>query len=194
MYMQAMRGSLQIALDYANKVIEIAHSADGCGYAELVLQEFRKNKDAVRQDRAVILRLMGTYDEALKEFEDILAAEEDYECLIQTSYLKHLMEDESGALEYACRAKRIESPGIHEPSYGAFQLGGFNTLPNAYRLWLLKVDAGSVGPASSSVAGMSSVQPPPEACTERALPARTPIHLRPLYTPKCPHLHICKVA
>ena len=186
MYMQAMRGSLQIALDYANKVIEIAHSADGCGYAELVLQ--------VRQERAVILRLMGTYDEALKEFEDILAAEEDYECLIQTSYLKHLMEDESGALEYARRAKKIEPPRIHEPSYGPFLLGGFKTLPNAYRLWLLKVDAGSVGPASSSVAGMSSVQPPPEACTERALPARTPIHLRPLYTPKCPHLHICKVA
>jgi tetratricopeptide (TPR) repeat protein len=187
MYMQAMRGSLQIALDYANKMIEIAHSADGCGYAELVVQEYRENKDLVRQERAVILRLMGRYDEALKEFEDILATEEDYECLIQTSYLKHLMEDESGALEYARRAKKIEPPEICKTSYGAFRLSGFKTLPNEYRLWLLKVDAGSVGPASSSVAGMSSVQPPPEACTERALPARTPIHLRPLYTPNCHH-------
>ena len=84
MYTQAMKGNNQIALELANTLVEDIQN------------------EYARQERAVILRLMGKYAEALKEFDDVLASGEDYECLIQASYIKNLMGDESGALEYAC--------------------------------------------------------------------------------------------
>jgi tetratricopeptide (TPR) repeat protein len=138
MYTQAMKGSHQIGLDYANILLQIIQHAYGCWYDESTVQVFRKNEELVRQERAVILRLMGKYEEALREFDDLLAHGEDYECLIQMSYLKHLMGDKSGALEYARQAKKIESPEVDKPGYGAFVLG-FKALPDEYRQWLRSV-------------------------------------------------------
>lgn len=129
MYTQATKGRHQRALDYAEKLIQISQGA--------------KEQFIFRQERAVTWRLMGKHEDAHKEFDDILLANgETYELLIQTSYLKHLMEDKRGALEYALRAKKFLECH-HELSttsgYGAFTLG-FKALPNDYRQWLWNVD------------------------------------------------------
>lgn len=49
------------------------------------------------------------------------------------------MQNESGALEFARRAKRLESPDSSEPGHVAFKLI-FRTLPGKYLQWLLGVD------------------------------------------------------
>ena len=130
-------------LDNAETLLENIRHAIECGHDEAVVQAFRNKENFVRQERAVILRLMGKYAEALKELRDLLTNGEDYECLIQLSYLMHLMKDKSGALEYACRAKRLDAPwlarGLDRPGMCAFVLG-FKALPDAYRQWLLNVD------------------------------------------------------
>ena len=141
--MQALRGCHQISLDNAETLLENIRHAIECGHDEAVVQAFRNKENFVRQERAVILRLMGKYAEALRELRDLLTSGGDYECLIQLSYLLHLMKDESGALEYACRAKRLDAPwlarGLDRPGMCAFVLG-FKALPDAYRQWLLNVD------------------------------------------------------
>lgn len=138
MYTQAMQGCHAVALDYANKMIEFNQNAfkplvEGfsCEYVELYL----------RQERAVIFRLMGKWDEALKEFEHLLDVEEKYACLIQVSYLKSLRGDTNGALDYARRAKKEFEcdEQSHSPGHGAFSLG-FKALPNEYRKWIFNVD------------------------------------------------------
>jgi tetratricopeptide (TPR) repeat protein len=105
MYTQAMKASHQVALDYANTMIDVIQNAYESRCDKSQEPVFFKEEEFIKQERAVILRLMGKYDEALREFDDLLTLEESYECLIQTSYLKHLMEDKGGALEYALRAK-----------------------------------------------------------------------------------------
>jgi len=85
----------------------------------------------LRQEKAVIFRLMGKWKEALEEFVHLLDVQEDYDFLIQVSYLKRLMQDESRALDYARRAQKIcqgeeqlRSPS-HRPSVSVL-----NTLMN----------------------------------------------------------------
>jgi hypothetical protein len=95
--MQALRGCHQISLDNAETLLENIRHAIECGHDESVVQAFRNKESFVRQERAVILRLMGKYAGALKELRDLLTNGEDYECLIQLSYLMHLMKDKSGA-------------------------------------------------------------------------------------------------
>lgn len=183
MYTQAMKGSLQIALDYANKLIEVTQNKDGCELDESRLQACKEREEFLRQERGVIYRLMGNYKEALTDFHHILAIREDYECLIQMSYLKDLMEDKSGALDYARRAKKVQGDAdLDRPGRGAFCLG-FKALPDEYRHWLLNVDEGSWA-SSSSVWGSISVQLPKEVCSENAktaLPATQQAEL-----PSCP--------
>lgn len=144
----AMKGSHLIALEYVNKM-------QTC---------FKHGNVVYMPDRwvngAIILRLMGKYGEALKLFDGMLANGEDYECLIQASYLKYLMEDKSGALEYARRAKKVESPETNMPGYGAFSLG-FKALPDQYRQWLLNV-VDITGASSSSIWDVLTVQLPKE--------------------------------
>lgn len=138
MYTQAMQGCHPVALDYANKMIEVNQNAFkplvqgySCEYVELYL----------RQERAVIFRLMGKWDEALKELEHLLEVEQNYACNIQVSYLKSLMGDTSGALDYARRAKKEFEcdEQKHNPGYGTFSLG-FKALPDDYRKWVFHVD------------------------------------------------------
>lgn len=166
MYTLAMKGNHEIALEYANKMVEVIQNLDVCDYDESIVQFFKTNGGLIRQERAVILRLMGKYEEALKEFDDLLAPEEDYECLIQMSYLKSLMKDEKGSLEYALRAKKLEGyRELHSPRYGAFILG-CKALPDKYRQWCSSVvdesqRASSTGPvclASVSHCEVSSLQ------------------------------------
>jgi hypothetical protein len=67
-----------------------------------------------------------------KEFEGLLVLEEDYECLIQINYLKHLMENKSEALAYAFQPKNLKSAKIkYSLGYGAFNLG-FKALLHEY--------------------------------------------------------------
>lgn len=145
MYMQAMRGNHQIALDYADDMIKNAPEGEcsSCGpHCSLADVKY------IRQIRAVVLRLMGRYEEALNEFDDILAGGEDYECLTQASYIKHLLQDENGALAYACRAK-LQSHHAAVGAVGDFVLS-YTALPEEFRQWLLNTYDESPGPTSSS--------------------------------------------
>ena len=120
MYVQAMKGNYQIALEYANKIHE-AHI---------------EYKSLCSPERATILRLMGRYDEALQEFHGYLEMfKPRYGDLIQVCYLKYLMHDKIGAFEYALRAKRLEGGELDE----AFCLGS-QALPDEFRQRLLIVD------------------------------------------------------
>lgn len=89
------------------------------------------------QERAVIWRLMGEYEKALKEFDALLTFEEDYECLVQASYLKGLTNDESGALKYARRARELKRPELEQFGHLSKSLMtlGVNALPKGYRRW-----------------------------------------------------------
>lgn len=150
MYTQAMKGNYLKALDYTDKM----KMCKTHGYVPNMSQVQWLN-------RAVILRLLGNYEEALKSFDGVLANGEDlYECLIQISYLKYLMEDRSGALEYALRAKKYEIPEFNEPGYGAFKLS-YKALPDEYRRWLLNV-VDSTGASSSCIWDSLNVQLPEE--------------------------------
>jgi len=129
MYAQATKGRHQRASDYSEKLIETSQDA--------------KEHFFFRQERAVIWRLMGKHEDAHKEFNDLLLANgETYELLIQTSYLKHLMKDKHGALEYALRAKKLLERDLRLSTtlgYGAFTLG-FKALPNDYCQCFLNAD------------------------------------------------------
>jgi len=59
------------------------------------------------------------------------------------SYLKHLMGDKSGALEYARRAQRMQRPKLELELYHSKTLMtlGVRALPDKYRRWLVNVDA-----------------------------------------------------
>jgi tetratricopeptide (TPR) repeat protein len=121
-----MKGNHQIALDYANKILK-AMSANS-GYMSLCSPEI-----------AIILRLMGKYEEALQEFDGYLEMfEPRYGDLIQICYLKYSMNDKRGAFQYALRAKRLEGE-LDKPGYGAFCLG-IQALPDEFRQRLLIVD------------------------------------------------------
>ena len=130
MFAQAMEGSKDKALECINRIIADALSL-GYSYDEVELQSYR-------QERAVIWRLMGDYDMALEEFAALLAFGEDYECLTQMSYLKHLMGDRSGALEYARRAQRMHRPEL-DLSKTLMTLG-VCALPDKYCHRLVNVD------------------------------------------------------
>jgi len=133
MFAQAMKGSHQKALECVDWMIAYWQNR-GLPYDGLRLQ-------ACRQERAVIWRLMGENDRALEEFNALLALQEDYECLAQMSYLKHLMEDTSGALEYARRAKGLQRPELEKPGFLSTTVMtlGFRALPDEYRRWLVNV-------------------------------------------------------
>lgn len=131
MFAQAMEGSQDKALECIDWMIAYALSL-GYSYDKVMLQSYR-------QERAVIWRLMGEYDMALEEFAALLAFGEDYECLTQMSYLKHLMGDKSGALEYARRAQRMQRPELDLTQ--TLMILGVRALPDKYRRWLVNVDA-----------------------------------------------------
>jgi tetratricopeptide (TPR) repeat protein len=135
MYTQAMEGCHPVALDYANKMIEVNENA-----FKPPMQASREVIDLyLRQEKAVIFRLMGKWKEALEEFGHILDVEEDYDCLIQVSYLKRLMQDESGALDYARRARKIlqGEEQLRSPSHRPFCLG--LKYPDEHHKWILNV-------------------------------------------------------
>jgi tetratricopeptide (TPR) repeat protein len=75
MFSQAMKGNHQMALEYANKVIEVIHNAYRF---EDRIESLEKNEKFVKREGAMVLRLMGNYADALKEFNDLLARGEDY--------------------------------------------------------------------------------------------------------------------
>jgi len=77
-----------------------------------------------------------------EEFDELLAlGPEDFACLTQMSYLKHLMGDTSGALEYARWAKCLEREP-EDPEYLCRRLMslGFQALPDAYFHWFENTD------------------------------------------------------
>jgi tetratricopeptide (TPR) repeat protein len=137
MYAQAMKGRHEIALGYADEMIERALCSE--------------HAVCMRQERAVILRMMGKNEEAESEFKNLLAPGEDYECLIQMSYIKHLEGDFKGALKYARRAKKLESPVRFDMPEYRFTLA-VKALPTEFCHWLLyHVDESTEASASSSV-------------------------------------------
>ena len=158
-FMQAMKGSHELALHYDKKISEAG------------LKDLKENQTHKRSvERAVILRLMGKYEEALKEFADDLYMDCrrcHYECLVQMSYLLDRMGDKIGALDYACGAKKLEGDiELNGPGSGAFRLG-VKALPKEYRHWLLNVDE-SGWATSNSVLDVLSVQLPGNPLTENA--------------------------
>lgn len=130
------------------------------------MQALKVQEMTFTRERGVVLRLLGeaqmkvgdedgakkTFVEAQEEFDKAQQAlGENYECLIQTSYLKYLMNDERGQMLAARRAKRLEAISqLNCPGYGAFVLG-YKALPEEYREWLLHADACSEPVLSSSV-------------------------------------------
>lgn len=136
-----MKGNYEIALTYANRMLKSCE----------VHGSITKTSQIWLLNRAVIFTLMEKYKEALESFHAALDAngENMYACLIQTSYLKYLMADKSGALEYALQAKKYENADVRKPGFGAFTLS-YKALPNEYREWLLNV-VDSTGALSSSI-------------------------------------------
>lgn len=90
-YAQAIKGNFQVALDYANA---------------LVADEASPHHLLHRQERGVVLRLLGKHAEALQEFDELLAPGFDYECHIERSCVKYLMGDKDGARKEARHAHR----------------------------------------------------------------------------------------
>ncbi|KAG0564867.1 hypothetical protein KC19_8G146300 [Ceratodon purpureus] len=119
-YAQAIQGNFQVALDYANALIQ-----DRTSNFHLLH----------RQERAVILRLLGKHVEALKEFDDLLKPGFDYECQIERSCVKYLMGNKDEALEDARYAQHI-CPA-REASHAS--LLSFNAIPPDFREWISKV-------------------------------------------------------
>ncbi|KAG0608914.1 hypothetical protein M758_8G142700 [Ceratodon purpureus] len=119
-YAQAIRGNFQVALDYANALIQDRTSVHHLLH---------------RQERAVILRLLGKHGEALKEFDDLLKPGFDYECQIERSCVKYLMGNKDEALEDAHYAQRIcpAREALH------VSLLSFNAIPPDFREWISKV-------------------------------------------------------
>lgn len=160
-----MNGNYQIALNLANKLVEDCQNTragiDGTTQTEFV--------STYKQERAVILRLIGVktqskrlFDEALKDFEEALRgfealgeAKMQFFCLIQMSYLKNLLEDESGALACALQAKEMKLDW-QRPGEDPFLLC-FKALPDEYCRGIFNIrddDAGlltSVSHASTTV-------------------------------------------
>jgi hypothetical protein len=69
-----------------------------------------------------------------------LDVQKDYDCLIQVSYLKRLMQDESGALDYAGCAQKIlhGEEQSSSPSHRPFCLGF--KYPDEHHKWILNLD------------------------------------------------------
>lgn len=138
-----MKGSYQIALNLANKLVEDCQNTrtgiEGITQTEIV--------STYKQERAVILRLIGEtqskiqakrlFDEALEDLEEALRGFEElgaskmcFSCLIQMSYLKNLLEDESGALAYDLQANELKFDW-QRPGEDPFLLC-FKALPDEY--------------------------------------------------------------
>lgn len=122
-YAQAIQGNFQLALDYANALI-----ADQSSKYHLLH----------RQERAVVLRLLGRHGEALKEFDDLLLEPPgfDYECQIERSCVKYQMGDKDGALE---DARHAEHMGPARCGQFFLVLLSFHAIPAEFREWISKV-------------------------------------------------------
>lgn len=84
-FTQAMNGSYQTALDQANVLIDAIQNEYVLICDDKSMQSLPAFELLVKQERAVVVRLMDKKVEVLREFFYILAYAESYHCLIQIS-------------------------------------------------------------------------------------------------------------